>query len=161
MTRLYDPWSSYRSPYHSGGLSGAGEGRGQTDPRRLVACAQGAAPVAHDNTEFDGSFRRPEEARGWGDQAEAQRRLHNRYGIPFWALERLRTGRAKTVEAGLYAKIRAAYLDLCQRQVRSLQHEIAIEKAINEDVTLEDLEREASALAAKIAAKKADTGKVR
>jgi hypothetical protein len=96
------------------------------------------------------------EAKGWGDQAQAQARLESRYGIPFWALERLRTGRAKTVEAGLFARVRAAYLDLCQQQVARLQHEIAIEKALNEDDTLEDLEREAGRLAARIQAKKTE-----
>lgn len=94
------------------------------------------------------------EARGWGDQASAQERLEARYGLPFWTLEHLRTGRAKTVEAGLFARIRGAYLDLCERQVAKLQHEIAIERALSEDDTLEDLEREARTLAARIQAKK-------
>jgi hypothetical protein len=94
------------------------------------------------------------EARGWGDQTNAQQRLEARYGLPFWALDHLRTGRAKTVEAGLFARIRGAYLDLCERQVERLQHEIAIEKALHEDDTLQDLEREASQLAARIQEKK-------
>lgn len=94
------------------------------------------------------------EARGWGDQSTAQRRLGSRYDLPFWALEHLRTGRAKTVEAGLFTKIRAAYLDLCERQVAKLQHEIAVEKAIYEDDSMEDFEAEAAALAARIQAKK-------
>lgn len=94
------------------------------------------------------------ETRGWGDQENALSRLEVRYGLPFWSMNNLRTGRAKTVEAGLFARIRGAYLDLCERQVVKLQHEISIEKALNEDDTLDDLEREASRLAAKIAAKK-------
>lgn len=94
------------------------------------------------------------ECRGWGDQAQAQSRLEARYGLPFWSLENLRIGRAKTVEAGLFARIRAAYLDLCERQVLNLQHEIAIEKALNSDDDLAALEAEATALARKIAAKK-------
>ncbi len=99
------------------------------------------------------------ETRGWGDQDSALSRLEARYGIPFWSLKNIRTGRAKTVEAGLFARIRAAYLDLCERQVSKLQHEIALEKAMNEDDTLEDLEREASRLAARIAQKK-EAGRV-
>ncbi len=95
------------------------------------------------------------ETRGWGDQESALSRLEARYGLPFWSLNNIRTGRAKTVEAGLFARIRGAYLDLCQRQVAKLQHEIAVEKALNEHDTLEDLEREARSLAARIAAKKA------
>lgn len=94
------------------------------------------------------------ESRGWGDQEGALGRLEARYGLPFWAMNNIRTGRAKTVEAGIFARIRGAYLDLCERQVAKLQHEISIEKALNEDDTLEDLEREARALAARIAAKK-------
>lgn len=92
------------------------------------------------------------ESRGWGDQAEALNRIEARYGLPFWSLNNLRTGRAKTVEAGLFSRIRGAYLDLCERQVAKLQHEIAIEKALNEDDTLEDLEREARRLAAQVEA---------
>ena len=95
------------------------------------------------------------ETRGWGDQHNAISRLEARYGLPFWSLNNLKSGRAKTVEAGLFARIRAAYLDLCERQVAKLQHEISIEKALSEDDTLEDLEREARRLAAQIAAKKA------
>lgn len=94
------------------------------------------------------------EAKGWGDQTNAQQRLEARYGLPFWAMEHLRTGRAKTVEAGLFARIRGAYLDLCERQVAKLQHEIAIERTLSEDDTLEDLEREARRLAARIQEKK-------
>lgn len=94
------------------------------------------------------------ETRGWGDQHNALSRLEARYGLPFWSLRNLKSGRAKTVEAGLFARIRAAYIDLCERQVTKLQHEISIEKAMNEDDTLQDLDREAAALAARIAAKK-------
>lgn len=94
------------------------------------------------------------ESKGWGDQEAALARLEARYGLPFWSLNHIRTGRAKTVEAGLFSRIRSAYLDLCERQVRALQHEITVEKAMSENDSLEDLEREARALAAKIKAKK-------
>lgn len=94
------------------------------------------------------------EVRGWGDQDSALSRLEQRYGLPFWTLQNLRTGRAKTVEAGIFARIRGAYIDLCERQVRQLQHEISVEKALNDDDTLEDLEREAAQLLARVAAKK-------
>ena len=94
------------------------------------------------------------ETRGWGDQHNAMSRLEARYGLPFWSLLNLKSGRAKTVEAGLFGRIRAAYLDVCEKQMAKLQHEISIEKALNEDDDLEDLEREARSLAARIAAKK-------
>lgn len=117
---------------------------------------QGVHKVSSSAEVASGYVRRmiEKESRGWGDQEGALSRLETRYGLPFWSLNNLRTGRAKTVEAGLFARIRGAYLDLCERQVVKLQHEISIEKAMNEDDSLEDLEREARSLAARIAAKK-------
>lgn len=94
------------------------------------------------------------ESQGPGDAENAMSRLEQRYGIGFWTLDRLRKNRAKTCDATIYQRIRYAYLDLCARQVSKLQHQIAVEKATDDD-TLEDLEAEASALAARIAAKKA------
>jgi hypothetical protein len=95
------------------------------------------------------------ETRGWGDQTNAGRRLEARYGIRFNTLEHLRTGRAKSVDAGLFTRIRAAYLDLCERQVRLLQEEIATQKAIYGDDDYSDLDTAASELAARVQAKKA------
>lgn len=94
------------------------------------------------------------ESRGPGDTESAMTRLEMRYGIGFWTMDRLRKGRAKTCDASIFQQLRFAYLDLCARQVNKLQQQIAIEKATGDD-TLEDLEREAVALAARIAAKKA------
>lgn len=94
------------------------------------------------------------ESRGPGDTEGAMARLEARYGIGFWQPSHLRGGRAKTVDIGLFARIRAAYLDYCEKQIRLLQHEIAVEKAINEDDSLEDLEREAAELVARVAAKR-------
>lgn len=94
-----------------------------------------------------------EEVRGPSDLDDAFTRLEQRYGISRHQLQHLRKGKAKTCDLGLFARLRGAYLDLCERQVRRLQHQIAIEKATGDD-TIEDLEAEARALAAKIAAKK-------
>lgn len=94
------------------------------------------------------------ETRGWGDQRNAMSRLERRYGIPFWSLNNLRTGRAKTVEAGLFSRIRTAYVDLCERELAKLQHEIAIEKAQHPHDDFADLESEAEALLARVQAKK-------
>mgnify|MGYP003542902210 CR=1 FL=1 len=94
------------------------------------------------------------ESRGPGDTEGAMARLEARYGIGFWQLSHLRGGRAKPVDIRLFARIRAAYLDYCEKQIRLLQHEIAVEKAINEDDSLEDLEREAEELVARVAAKR-------
>jgi hypothetical protein len=94
------------------------------------------------------------ETRGWGDQSNALSRLERRYGLPFWSLNNLRTGRAKTVEASLFARIKSAYLDLCEREIAKLQHELSVEKALSPDDTFEDLEREAQALLARVQAEK-------
>ena len=94
------------------------------------------------------------ESKGPGDTEGAMARLEAKYGIGFWQLSHLRGGRAKTVEIGLFARIRAAYLDYCESQIRVLEHEIAVEKAIYEDDSLEDLEREAAALSSRIEAAK-------
>lgn len=99
------------------------------------------------------------EAKGWGDQNNALTRIEQRYGLPFWSMDRLRTGRAKTVEAGLFQRIRMAYLDMCQRQVVALEHEIAMERAVNGDDDVASLEAEIEALARKVAAKKARRGR--
>lgn len=93
------------------------------------------------------------EQRG-SDTESALFRLEQRYGLSPNQIIHLRSGRAKSCDVGLFARLRAAYLDLCERQVTKLQHEIAITKATSDD-TLEDLVAEADRLAAKIAAKKA------
>jgi hypothetical protein len=101
------------------------------------------------------------ETRGSGDTEGALRRLEARFGLPYWSLWHLRRGAAKTVEAGLFARIRGAYLSYCEQQVAALQHEIFLEKAADEDADLADLEVEAQALAEKIAAARRRIGGVR
>ena len=95
------------------------------------------------------------ETRGSGDTEGAMRRIEARYGIPFWSLVHLRRGAAKTVDADLFHRIRGAYLSYCEHKISALQHELAIEKAIEADDDLEALETAACDLAAQIAAKKA------
>lgn len=99
------------------------------------------------------------ESRGPGDTKNAMARLEAKYGIRFWQLSHLRGGRAKTVDSSLFGRIRAAYLDYCESQVRLLQHEIAVEKAVSGDDALEDLVQEAESLAARIKEKKAGPGR--
>lgn len=93
------------------------------------------------------------ESRGPGDIDNAMQRLEARYGLPFWSLWHLRKGKAKSCEVSLYQRIKSAYFDMCQKQADSLLHEIILEAAT--DDSLEDLEAEARALAAKIATRKA------
>jgi hypothetical protein len=102
------------------------------------------------------------EATGWGDHAHALKRLSRRYGLSYWTLNNLRIGRAKTVEASIFNKVRSAYLDFCERQIAQLQHELELEKIGNPDADMEDLVSEATQLLAKVgAAKKAAKANLR
>lgn len=77
------------------------------------------------------------EARGEGDLAGAIERIARRHGLTKWQVERLRKGRSKTIEAGLFSRIRAAYLAEVERQISKLEHELALERAIGgEDAAL-------------------------
>lgn len=90
------------------------------------------------------------ETRGWGDQDSALRRLSRRYGIPFWTLNHIRTGRAKTVDAGLFDRIRAAFAEQCSRQAARLLHEAETAKARNPHVHLDDIEDQIRTLVARL-----------
>lgn len=90
----------------------------------------------------------------WGNLSQALERIERRYGIPYWTLNNLRTGRAKTVEAGLFQRLRGAYFDHCERQIARLQHELEMEKERASNDLDEDLLAQVQSLAAKIKAKK-------
>ena len=93
------------------------------------------------------------ETRGWGDTDNALSRLEAKYGLPFWTLNNLRTGRAKTVEATLFNRIRAAFADQCGRHAARLLHEAEIAMAVNTDDDLATIADEIRALAARLSAR--------
>ena len=93
------------------------------------------------------------ESRG-SDTESALHRLDRKYGLTPNQLMHLRSRRAKSCDVSLFARLKSAYLDLCEEQVRKLQHQIAIEKATGDD-DLADLVGEAESLAQKIAERKA------
>jgi hypothetical protein len=95
------------------------------------------------------------EASGPGDTEGALHRLSQHYGIGFWTLSHLRKGNAKKVDSSLLEQLRAAYLDLCERQIAALQHGIALERAVTGDDDLSNYAAEAAALAEKVAARRA------
>lgn len=100
------------------------------------------------------------EVKGWGDQAPAVARIARVVGVSTNTLDRLRTGKAKTISADLRDRIRASYVRHCERQIVKLQAEIEAEKALRgTDDTLADLENEASRLAAKVREIRERTGK--
>lgn len=90
------------------------------------------------------------ETRGWGDTENAMSRLEVKYGLPFWTLNNLRTGRAKTVEASLFNRIKAAFADQCGRHARRLLHEAELAKAGEPDVDVADIEDQIRALVARL-----------
>lgn len=93
-----------------------------------------------------------------GSRDRAFDALSRRYGLTRSQIRHLRDGRAKTIEAGLFQRIRLAYLDFCERQIAALNHELALERAMGaEDDAMADFEREASELAAKVATAKAQS----
>ena len=101
------------------------------------------------------------ETRGWGDQENALTRLEAKYGLPFWTLQNLRTGRAKTVEASLFNRIKAAFVDQCGRHATRLLHEAEMARVgePNVDVDLADIENQIRALAARLEAAKSQKGR--
>jgi len=98
------------------------------------------------------------EAANSGSRDRAFDVLARRYGLTRSQMRHLRDGRAKTVEASLFQRIRLVYLDFCERQVAALNHELALERAMGaSDDAMADFEREAAELAAKVAAAKAQS----
>ncbi|MXN46079.1 hypothetical protein GR138_12850 [Shinella kummerowiae] len=91
------------------------------------------------------------ESRGNGDQLNALDRVGRRCGMTARSLRRLINGETKDPGVSVFARVRAAYLDFCARQIAELQHEIEVEKArIGSDETFADLAAEAEVLAAKV-----------
>lgn len=92
------------------------------------------------------------ESVGWGDLSQALDRIERKYGLPFWTLNNIRIGRAKTVEASMFARIRSAYLDMCERQITKLTHELELERGLHGDALDPNLLAEVQILAAKVKA---------
>lgn len=96
------------------------------------------------------------EATASGDVPGAIDRLARRYGVSRWTLDRLRKGRTKTVEVGLFGRLRAAYLAEVERQIKKLEHELAIERAMGgDDDAVERAEAAARELSKALEEKKA------
>lgn len=70
------------------------------------------------------------ESRGPGDTENAMRRIEARYGIPFGVIWSLRYRPPRDIMASVYFRLRAAYEDACERQMRALAHDLEITKAL-------------------------------
>lgn len=90
------------------------------------------------------------ESRGNGDQMNALERVGRHCGMTARSLRRLLNGETRDPGVAVFGRIRAAYLDLCARQIAALQHELEIEKARIGDASLEDIGREVEALAERV-----------
>lgn len=101
------------------------------------------------------------EASGPGDYENAMRRLETKYVIGFWTLDHLRKKKAKTCDIGLFARIRAAFIDHCGKQAARLIQEAETAKAVTPDVHLDDIENQIRALAAQLEAAKGQATKAR
>lgn len=69
------------------------------------------------------------EARGPGDMENAWRRLEHKHGIPWRTFWSLRYRPPRDLSISIYHRLRSAYEAECERQIRRLEHEIAITKA--------------------------------
>lgn len=93
------------------------------------------------------------ETTGWGDTLPALERIESKYGLPFWTLNHIRIGRAKTVEGGMLRRIKSAYYDMCEKQIMNLKHELEMDGRLGDDAN-SDLLAKISVLAAEVKAKK-------
>jgi hypothetical protein len=69
------------------------------------------------------------ESRGPGDMENAMRRLEARYGIPWRVFWSFRYRPPTDVLTGTFFRLKAAYEQECERQMRLLNHELEITKA--------------------------------
>lgn len=116
----------------------------QSMERKVMSSAESAAVYVRRMVES--------ETRGWGDTKAALRRLGVKFGLSFWTLDNLRTGRAKTVEASVYSKIKSAYAEQCRRQAERLLHEADLAMAGNPNVDVEAIQNQIRALVAQLEA---------
>ncbi len=95
------------------------------------------------------------EARGHGDVEDAMHRLAARTGVGFWTWWGLWNRRRKGADDGLLRVVRSAYLLVCQRQLAKYKDALAAEEARCGDADLENMAREATALAEELREKAA------
>lgn len=89
------------------------------------------------------------ESRGNGDQMNALERVGRECGLKARALRRIING--ETVPTlPVFLKIRAAYLNVCDRQIRKLQEAVEIDKVRYGDAAFADLGNEIQSLAEKV-----------
>ncbi|MBW3096838.1 hypothetical protein [Pseudohoeflea coraliihabitans] len=88
--------------------------------------------------------------RGWGDEARTISDLARRCGMSEVAYKRLMRGKTKEPGITVFGRVRAAYYDLCESEIRRLSHEIEIDRERFGDAAVEDLAGELEALRERI-----------
>ncbi|TQX91283.1 hypothetical protein EQW76_00655 [Rhizobium sp. rho-13.1] len=89
------------------------------------------------------------ESRGNGDQLNALERVGRVCGLKSRALRRIINGETSP-SLSVFASIRAGYLNLCERQIERLRHEVETDKVRYGDAAFADLDEEIETLAEKV-----------
>lgn len=98
-----------------------------------------------------------EESNGWGDEANALKRICRDYRLPFWTLNNIRIGRAKKCDGDIRDRIRSAFIEHCRSQAARLLHEAEIAAAKgNKNDGLEGIADQIRALAIELEAAKGE-----
>lgn len=89
----------------------------------------------------------------------AMRRLARDYGLTVSQLTHLYKAKAKTCDVGLFARVKAAYLDRCAKMAARLLHTIQIEETAGIDVDDQDLVDRLAGILAEVEAQRASIHK--
>ena len=95
-----------------------------------------------------------ERKRGEQDSSTLER-VCRLYDLPFWTLENIRKGRAKTIPLDLLDQLGTVWLAVCDKQLRRWEQELATERAKGFGDDILDLEREAANLRTRLEARRA------
>lgn len=93
-----------------------------------------------------------EESAGWGDEAEALRRIARACKMSFWTLNNIKIGRAKTVNSDVRDIIRKYFIDHCRSHAARLLRDAELAAKENNNDALGILQDEIRTLAARLQA---------
>lgn len=95
------------------------------------------------------------ECKGWGDETNALASIGRKCGLSAKSLKRLIKGERKTVDTGLYVRIRMAYLSFCSSLIESVKTEMNEDIEEHGHAAFADIFDDLAALEAKVEAAKA------
>lgn len=93
--------------------------------------------------------------KGWGDETDALEECAKMARMSARSFKRLMTGETKSLDMGVFARVRRAYLDYCARKAAELLAEIQQEESRSGNVRIGHLGEEVEVLVAKIEAARA------